>query len=59
MNFIVKRTGTYSSIREACEKIVVFDEKITSPNPDWEKFYDEKFAHFHKIYPANKELFTK
>ena len=50
-------TGTYSNIREACKKIVVFDEKITSPNSEWEKIYDEKFAKFHEIYPANKKLF--
>lgn len=50
-------TGTYGSIQEACRKIIIFDEKVTSPNKECEKIYDEKFAKFHEIYPANKKLF--
>ena len=51
-------TGSYSSINEACNEIIKFDERITYPDEKLMTLYDELFAKFHKIYPANKDLFA-
>ncbi len=51
-------TKTYSSIKEACEKIVSFDDEVTETNLEWSKIYDEMFKRFKKIYPANKDNFN-
>ena len=49
-------TGTFSSIHEACNTIVKFDERVTYPDKDLTKRYDELFARFHRIYPATKGI---
>ena len=51
-------TGSFSSINEACNEIIKFNENITYPDSRLITRYDELFARFHKIYPANKDLFA-
>ena len=52
-------TGTFNNINEACESIIKFDDSVTLPDPEKMSLYDEIFARFRKIYPANKNLFPR
>ena len=50
-------TKTFSSIKEACEKIISFNDEVIKPNLEQSKIYDELFTKFQKIYPSNKGNF--
>ncbi|MBR1673131.1 MAG: xylulokinase [Fretibacterium sp.] len=50
-------TGAFSSIAEACARVVRFDREAVEPDPEWAGRYDGLFAKFHELYPANKTLF--
>ncbi len=50
-------TKTFSSIKEACEKIISFNDEVIKPNLEKSKIFDELFTKFQKIYPSNKGNF--
>ncbi|MBQ7577458.1 MAG: xylulokinase [Synergistaceae bacterium] len=52
-------SGTFRTIYEACDKIIKFGDSIAIPDPKKMSLYDEIFARFQKIYPANKNLFPR
>lgn len=48
--------GEYSSVKEAADAIVKIIDTV-EPDEELVKKYDEKYAHFVKLYPAVKELY--
>lgn len=48
-------TGVYPGIEEACDKLVVFDEKIYSPRAEYKDIYQEGYDRYHGIYQATKQ----
>ena len=49
--------GEYTSVREACEKIIRVSSTV-DPDPDLAAKYEKRYQQFRKIYPACKELFA-
>ncbi len=47
----------YSTIEQACAGIIQYNSKITCPNPENAKIYDEAFEKFKLLYLNNKNLF--
>ncbi|MGE5605556.1 MAG: xylulokinase [Bacteroidota bacterium] len=47
----------YKSIEQACSSIVRYNPKVTLPNPENVKVYDEAFEKFKLLYLNNKNLF--
>lgn len=50
--------GIYPSVEQACSAIVKYNEKITLPNPENTRVYDETFAKFKLLYLNNKNLYA-
>ena len=49
--------GIYESFEKACERIVKFNNKITLPNKENVKVYNDDFEKYKLLYQNNKELF--
>jgi xylulokinase len=47
----------YESVEQACSHIVKYNEKITLPNSENVKVYDEAFERFKLLYLNNKNIF--
>lgn len=52
-------TGMYSSVQEACDKIIKMREEQYTPNPDYRDKYDKTYAAFDKLYPQLKDNFAE
>ena len=49
--------GIYKSIEQACSVVVKYHQKITIPNPENVKVYEEAFEKYKRLYQNNKNLF--
>lgn len=49
--------GAYRDISQACRCVAKLDAEVVEPDPERRKLYEEQFARFKALYPANRELF--
>ena len=49
--------GIYKSLEEACSAVIKYSPKITSPNHENVKIYNEAFEKFKLLYSNNRSLF--
>ncbi len=49
--------GIYESFEKACEDIVKFNQKITLPDKENVKVYDDAFEKYKLLYRNNKDIF--
>jgi xylulokinase len=49
--------GIYKSIEQACSLIVKYKDKITLPNSENVKVYNDAFEKYKMLYINNKNLF--
>lgn len=47
-------TGIYTSIKEACDQLVEFEERVYVPREEVRGIYEEGYRRFHGIYEGSK-----
>ncbi|WP_302326648.1 xylulokinase [Enterocloster lavalensis] len=49
--------GIYSSLKEACDQLVLFKDEIVYPQDKNCQVYEEQFRKYRQLYPCNRSLF--
>ena len=47
--------GIFTSIEQAIEKFVTFQNKVYEPKPENERLYEKQYERFRELYHNNKE----